>query len=64
MMDGAEDEAKSAKEVPAVLSNYPSLRELRRRESRYYFWKPSARGRQERRRPHPWCLNEALSGSL
>jgi RNase H-like domain found in reverse transcriptase len=37
MMDGAEDEAKSAKEAPDVLSIYPSLTELRRRESRYYF---------------------------
>jgi hypothetical protein len=39
MLDRAEDKAKSAKEVPAILSNYPSLTELRRRESRYYFWK-------------------------
>jgi hypothetical protein len=38
MMDGAEEEAKSAKEVPAVLSNYPSLTEVRQNE-RYNFWR-------------------------
>jgi hypothetical protein len=38
MMDGAEEETKSAKEVPAVLSNYPSLTELRKNE-RYNFWR-------------------------
>jgi hypothetical protein len=38
MLNGAEDEAKSAKEVSAVLSNYPSLTELRKNE-RYNFWR-------------------------
>jgi hypothetical protein len=38
IMDGAEEEAKSAKEVPAILSNYPSLTEVRQYE-RYYFWR-------------------------
>jgi cobalamin biosynthesis protein CobT len=37
-VDGAKDEAKSAKEVPAILSNYPSLTEQRRNE-RYNFWR-------------------------
>jgi hypothetical protein len=32
MLDGAEDEAKSAKEVPALLSTYPSLTEVRQNE--------------------------------
>jgi hypothetical protein len=36
MMDGAEEEAKSAKEVPAVLSNYPCLTEVRQND-RYNF---------------------------
>jgi hypothetical protein len=36
MLDGAEDEAKSAKEALAALSNYPSLIELRKNE-RYNF---------------------------
>jgi hypothetical protein len=38
MMDGAEEEAKSAKEVPPILSNYPSLTEVRQNE-RYNFWR-------------------------
>jgi hypothetical protein len=38
MLDGAEDEAKSAKEVPAILSNYPSLTEARQNK-RYNFWR-------------------------
>jgi hypothetical protein len=38
MMDGAEEEAKSAKEAPAILSNYPSLTEVRQNE-RYNFWR-------------------------
>jgi hypothetical protein len=38
MLNGAEDEAKSAKEFPAILSNYPSLTEVRQNE-RYNFWR-------------------------
>jgi hypothetical protein len=38
MLDGAEDKAKSAKEVPAILSNYPSLTEVRQNE-RFNFWR-------------------------
>jgi hypothetical protein len=38
MLDGAEDEAKSAKEVLAILSNYPSLTEVRQNE-RFNFWR-------------------------
>jgi hypothetical protein len=38
MMDGAEEEAKSAKEIPAVLSNYPSLTEVWQNEI-YNFWR-------------------------
>jgi hypothetical protein len=38
MLDGAEDEAKSAKEFPAIISTYPSLTEVRQNE-RFNFWR-------------------------
>jgi hypothetical protein len=63
MLDGAEDEAKSAKEFPAIISTYPSLAEVRQNE-RFNFWRSLCKERLGwRMKWLPQCLREARRGS-
>jgi hypothetical protein len=66
MVDCAEDEVKDIKEVPDILSTYPSLTELRRIESYTTFGSLSARERRVRRRLQPPCRSKVKreNGSL